>query len=81
MLVLIIVQNGPLHIAGDYSLHPNNQSWNKVADYIWIDQPVCVTFAILSMLLGQEPLISGKQWRRVQHRSKGRIRYVSKCLR
>ncbi|KAI0798571.1 Alpha/Beta hydrolase protein [Irpex lacteus] len=41
----LFFENGPLHIAGDYSLHPNNQSWNKIADYIWIDQPVGVGFS------------------------------------
>ena len=33
-------QNGPLHIASDYSMYSNNFSWNHVADYVWIDQPV-----------------------------------------
>lgn len=33
-------QNGPLHVASDYSIHQNNFSWDRLADYIWIDQPV-----------------------------------------
>jgi carboxypeptidase D len=33
-------QNGPLLVNGDYSLRSNNHSWDKLADYFWIDQPV-----------------------------------------
>jgi hypothetical protein len=36
------IKNGPIHVAGDYSIHPNNYSWDKLADYIWLDQPVYV---------------------------------------
>lgn len=36
------IKNGPIHVAGDYSVHPNNYSWDKLADYIWLDQPVYV---------------------------------------
>ena len=35
-------QNGPLHIANDYSVYSNNYSWDKLADWIWVDQPVYV---------------------------------------
>jgi carboxypeptidase D len=33
-------QNGPLHVADNYSLYANKNSWHKLADYIWLDQPV-----------------------------------------
>lgn len=36
------VKNGPIHVAGDYSISANNYSWDKLADYIWLDQPVYV---------------------------------------
>ena len=36
-------QNGPLHVADNHSLYSNNFSWDKLADYVWIDQPVYVT--------------------------------------
>ncbi|KAI0083348.1 Alpha/Beta hydrolase protein [Irpex rosettiformis] len=40
----LFFENGPLHVADDFSLFSNNQSWDKLADYIWIDQPVGVGF-------------------------------------
>ncbi|KAF7798025.1 hypothetical protein EIP86_009237 [Pleurotus ostreatoroseus] len=33
-------ENGPLHIRYDYSMFYNNYSWDHLADYFWIDQPV-----------------------------------------
>jgi carboxypeptidase D len=36
----LLLENGPIHISNDYSIVPNNYSWDKLADYIWIDQPV-----------------------------------------
>lgn len=33
-------QNGPIQLQSDYSAKPNQYSWNKLADYFWIDQPV-----------------------------------------
>ena len=36
-------QNGPIQIQNDYSAKPNKLSFDKLADYFWIDQPVCVT--------------------------------------
>lgn len=33
-------KNGPIQIKGDYSAGPNAYSWDKLADYFWIDQPV-----------------------------------------
>lgn len=39
---LIHLQNGPIRIHPDYSVTSNDYSWNKLADYFWIDQPVYV---------------------------------------
>ena len=36
------LQNGPIRIHPDYSMTSNDYSWNKLADYFWIDQPVSV---------------------------------------
>jgi len=36
----LFFENGPLHVADDYSLFSNNFSWHTIADYVWIDQPV-----------------------------------------
>ncbi|THH00602.1 hypothetical protein EW026_g1946 [Hermanssonia centrifuga] len=38
-------QNGPLHIRNDYSMFSNNFSWDHLADYIWVDQPVGTGFS------------------------------------
>ncbi|KAF8906194.1 Alpha/Beta hydrolase protein [Gymnopilus junonius] len=38
-------ENGPIQIKGDYSAGPNTHSWDKLADYFWIDQPVGVGFS------------------------------------
>ncbi|TFK39879.1 Alpha/Beta hydrolase protein [Crucibulum laeve] len=38
-------ENGPIRINGDYSASPNQYSWDKLADYFWIDQPVGVGFS------------------------------------
>ncbi|KAI0344358.1 alpha/beta-hydrolase [Trametopsis cervina] len=43
-LLGLLFENGPLHVAADYSLFKNNYSWNTQADYIWVDQPVGVGF-------------------------------------
>ncbi|KAI0344359.1 alpha/beta-hydrolase [Trametopsis cervina] len=43
-LVGMLFENGPLHVADDYSLFSNNFSWHTQADYIWVDQPVGVGF-------------------------------------
>jgi hypothetical protein len=40
--LIIFHQNGPIQIQGDYSASPNKYSWDKLADYFWVDQPVCV---------------------------------------
>ncbi|KAJ6464618.1 Alpha/Beta hydrolase protein [Mycena vitilis] len=39
------LENGPIRMASDGTISQNAYSWDKVADYIWIDQPVGVGFA------------------------------------
>ncbi|KZP30619.1 alpha beta-hydrolase [Athelia psychrophila] len=36
----LTLENGPIHINDDYSISANNYSWDTIADYVWIDQPV-----------------------------------------
>ncbi|KII85865.1 hypothetical protein PLICRDRAFT_44287 [Plicaturopsis crispa FD-325 SS-3] len=43
-LIGLTTENGPVHIQNDYSAVANDKSWNKIADYIWVDQPVGVGF-------------------------------------
>ncbi|KAJ4473583.1 alpha beta-hydrolase [Lentinula aciculospora] len=39
-------ENGPMRINGDYSMTSNTESsWDTVADYVWIDQPVGTGFS------------------------------------
>lgn len=52
------IQNGPIHVANDYSIYANNFSWDKLADHVWIDQPVYVSF--LSMLNFIDIIISAE---------------------
>ena len=33
-------QNGPIHLDADSLPFENKFSWDNVADYVWIDQPV-----------------------------------------
>ncbi|KAJ6620632.1 Alpha/Beta hydrolase protein [Mycena sp. CBHHK59/15] len=44
-MVGFFLENGPIRIASDNTISANNYSWNKVADYIWIDQPVGTGFS------------------------------------
>ncbi|KZT67351.1 alpha/beta-hydrolase [Daedalea quercina L-15889] len=41
----LLYENGPIHIAPDYSAYENQYSFTTLADYIWIDQPVGVGWA------------------------------------
>ncbi|KAL5537214.1 hypothetical protein ACEPAF_1037 [Sanghuangporus sanghuang] len=41
----LILENGPLHVTDSGSMAPNNFSWDKLADYIWVDQPVGTGFS------------------------------------
>ncbi|KAK2463588.1 hypothetical protein APHAL10511_004339 [Amanita phalloides] len=38
-------ENGPIRINSNYSISPNPYSWDKLADFFWIDQPVGVGFS------------------------------------
>ncbi|KAF8637623.1 hypothetical protein AX17_002692 [Amanita inopinata Kibby_2008] len=38
-------ENGPIRIESNYSISSNPHSWDKVADYFWIDQPVGVGYS------------------------------------
>ncbi|KAI0629365.1 alpha/beta-hydrolase [Trametes polyzona] len=44
-LIGLTSENGPVHINADFSAQKNNFSWNTLADYIWVDQPVGVGFS------------------------------------
>ncbi|KZT24766.1 alpha/beta-hydrolase [Neolentinus lepideus HHB14362 ss-1] len=44
-LIGLLFENGPIHIGPDYSAYANNYSWNTLADYVWIDQPVGTGFS------------------------------------
>ncbi|KDQ51766.1 hypothetical protein JAAARDRAFT_40793 [Jaapia argillacea MUCL 33604] len=44
-LLGLFLENGPLHVADDYSIVRNNYSWDGLTDTIWVDQPVGTGFA------------------------------------
>lgn len=44
-MVGLLFENGPIHIRDDYSVFSNNFSWNHLADYFWVDQPVGTGFS------------------------------------
>ncbi|KAI0352156.1 alpha/beta-hydrolase [Trametes cingulata] len=44
-LIGLTSENGPIHINADFSAQQNNFSWDRVADYVWVDQPVGVGFS------------------------------------
>uniref|UniRef100_A0A0W0G8I5 Carboxypeptidase n=1 Tax=Moniliophthora roreri TaxID=221103 RepID=A0A0W0G8I5_MONRR len=41
----LLFENGPIRIGSDYGASPNEYSWDRVADYIWVDQPVGTGFS------------------------------------
>ncbi|KAI5119135.1 hypothetical protein M0805_005741 [Coniferiporia weirii] len=41
----LMLENGPLHVAANGSIISNNVSWDKLVDYIWVDQPVGTGFS------------------------------------
>jgi hypothetical protein len=44
----LLLENGPLRITETGSVAANNVSWDKLVDYIWIDQPVYVPASLIS---------------------------------
>ncbi|EIW58500.1 alpha/beta-hydrolase [Trametes versicolor FP-101664 SS1] len=44
-LIGLTSENGPIHINADFSAQQNNFSWDRLADYVWVDQPVGVGFS------------------------------------
>ncbi|KAJ3554315.1 hypothetical protein NM688_g3174 [Phlebia brevispora] len=44
-LLGLLFENGPIHVAANYSLYSNPYGWDNLADYVWVDQPVGVGFA------------------------------------
>lgn len=44
-MIGLFFENGPLHIREDHSTVPNNYSWDRLADYVWVDQPVGTGFS------------------------------------
>ncbi|KLO10865.1 alpha/beta-hydrolase [Schizopora paradoxa] len=36
----LLLENGPIHVTLANNIVPNNYSWDKFMDYVWIDQPV-----------------------------------------
>ncbi|KAF7307464.1 Alpha/beta-hydrolase [Mycena indigotica] len=43
-------ENGPLRVTGNFSIIRNDLSWNKLADTIWIDQPVARGILLLTRM-------------------------------
>ncbi|GLB41836.1 putative peptidase S10 family protein [Lyophyllum shimeji] len=41
----LLFENGPIRIQPDYQITSNPYSWNKLADYFWVDQPVGVGYS------------------------------------
>lgn len=41
----LFFENGPIRIQPDYQITPNPYSWDRLADYFWIDQPVGVGYS------------------------------------
>ncbi|KAJ7463398.1 Alpha/Beta hydrolase protein [Mycena galericulata] len=44
-MVGFFLENGPIRIAADGTISANTYSWDTVADFIWIDQPVGTGFS------------------------------------
>ncbi|KAH9849948.1 alpha/beta-hydrolase [Lenzites betulinus] len=44
-LLGFLYENGPIRMQPNGALSPNNYSWDSLADYIWIDQPVGTGFS------------------------------------
>jgi len=39
-LLGLLLENGPLHVTVSGSMEANNNSWDQLVDYIWVDSPV-----------------------------------------
>ncbi|KAJ7078454.1 alpha/beta-hydrolase [Mycena belliarum] len=44
-IIGLMTENGPLQVTGNFSIVQNDFSWNKLADTIWVDQPVGTGYA------------------------------------
>ncbi|KAJ6562288.1 alpha/beta-hydrolase, partial [Mycena capillaripes] len=47
-LIGLFTENGPIHVTGTYSIVENKYAWNKLADTIWIEQPVGVGYSTVA---------------------------------
>jgi hypothetical protein len=55
---VLLVQNGPFQVQNDYSIVHNEFSWDKLADYIWIDQPVWVLMSCMFERIPEPQIIA-----------------------
>lgn len=55
---VLLVQNGPFQVQNDYSIVHNEFSWDKLADYIWIDQPVWVLMSCMFERISEPQIIA-----------------------
>jgi hypothetical protein len=44
----LMLENGPIHVLEDGSIVENQFSWDKLVDYVFIDQPVYVMRYIIN---------------------------------
>ncbi len=52
--VALFYENGPYTINNDLSLSPNAQSWNKVSNLLYVDQPVGTGFSKCSSIFNYD---------------------------
>ena len=52
--VALFYENGPYTINNDMSLSPNAQSWNKVSNLLYVDQPVGTGFSRCSSIFNYD---------------------------
>jgi hypothetical protein len=62
----------------DYSISANNYSWDKLADYVWIDQPVYVLTSIWINFI--ESYFSGTGWATADSTGYGELLGLSSLL-
>ena len=41
----LLLELGPILVNEDGGVRPNEFSWDKLVDYIWVDQPVYVSYS------------------------------------